>query len=334
MSFELRLEGWRGGGAEEFCSLDRAIEQDASGALGRAVKKLRDSGLQVQGRSGERLHLTVQGPVERTGVREVHDLIRGELEVLGLKSMTLHSGSEGQARLELKFPRLEARAPAAPKRPQPAHFPVENLKVEVLPGRNVIKWSHSPNSSYIVVTQAVIEVSEGKKGSWRSVAALSPELNTWTHEVNDATLRRYRVVTRAEIDDMSPRVRQLGLTLPPADQRQVSAETGPLRSVPTLTLLPLAKRDEEGRDAFWVRVYRYDPEKKKALPPREFRLKVGEPIGGSRTINGLTLDYRTGAVLVAIMRSGGAVVAVVRWGDGRQSTVRSDDPAPTAQFPE
>lgn len=328
LRFTLRLTNWRGGGAEAFCSLDRLLEADPQGALARGVERIRAQGLQVQGRCGRELHLTIRGKTPRVGMAAV---ARGELAELGLRKISTHDDAPSGTRVELTLAPLPI--PAATQSPQEhsaRHFPAEEVKAKAALGENVITWKLSPRNDYVIVTQIVVEVKIG--ASWRPIATLPPRAVACTHRVEDAKPRRYRVVTRATHDDMSPRVRKFGLTLPADQERKVSAPTAAVQSVPPLTLLPLT-RPKAGPDALWFRVYRYDRASRVALPPREFRVEVGGAIGGKLEVQGQALDYRSGAVLLSWIRKGDLVSAVLSWPDGTQTVVRSDDPDPAALFP-
>jgi len=102
LAFRIRFDAWKGKGAEAFYSLDRLVELDTSGALRRLVDKLRAAGLEVQGRSGDRLHLTIQGTAELIRAVSTGDLAQAERVTLGLRVATTHEHSPSLTRLELK----------------------------------------------------------------------------------------------------------------------------------------------------------------------------------------------------------------------------------------
>ena len=301
------------------------IEEDSSGTLGRVVERWRASGLQVQGRSGRELHVTIRGPRPKIAAFQSSQLTRSDdLEV---KRVTTHRDGESRGRVELILRVKKQSTPLGIE-----HHPVQGVKAVAQPGRNVITWSRSPRNRYVHLSEVVVEVAEGKSETWRPLATLPPVAISCIHQVEDGKVRRYRVVTLATEDAESPRVRRGALQLAPAERRKVSAVADPVRSVPTVVLLPRFNKWNPAGEA-WIRVYRYHRATETALPPWEFSVKVGQPIGALIEIDGKILDYRTGATLLMVGESQGVKTAVVAWSDGRHEKIRGDDPDPAAHFP-
>lgn len=236
LEFQLWLEGWSGGGAETFLSLDRLVERDPKGPLASLVMQLESTGLQVQGRSGDQLHLTLSGAALQINAVATGYFGQEELQALGLLAMTTHRISPGKSRLELKFPTPDLPRDARPKKqlgPALVLLPIQEITAKARPGQNVISWSYSSRNRGVVVTSVEVQESLGRE--WRAIAVLQGGATRYTHRVNDAQERRYRVVAQVRADDKDPRVQELlqktGERVP-KNMRCESDPTDPVKSTP------------------------------------------------------------------------------------------------------
>lgn len=339
MRFEICLEGWKGLGAERFQSLDRLIAADPSGVLALAVKSLESVNFEVRGRSGKDLHVSIYGAHEVLVELKREGLEDLGFNKIGLRSALLLPARNGGGRLELTL-----TAPALKERSlRIEHHPVERPKVSAEPGANRIQWAYSPRSCRIVVTEVVVEVAVGQSKDWSRIATLPVTATACMHEVVDRRARRYRVATRAKVDEDDPRLRGRGFTLNREHRQQVSPPSEPVTSLPALCLIPLNVGQAQGQPGWaWIRIHKFDQASRIAMPDKAFRVKVGGEIGGLLKSNGRTRDYRTGATLVRVRtdfvphKGGGETavgVATIRWANGKEIEVRSTDSPPLYPAP-
>ncbi|MBL4849309.1 MAG: OmpH family outer membrane protein [Planctomycetes bacterium] len=344
LGFTLTLTKWRGAGARTFGSLDQAIKHDATGTLGPFVSKLRAKGFTVRGRIASELFLLIRGDVDKLRTLRRSVGTEGRLSRLNLRSVVLErGGADGVGRLELTFSGFSLEGEGAsrtkPKR-RAIHVPITDLEVEGRLGRIAIRWTIPARNEFVVITGLVVERSEGESGSWQLITTLPPQATGCTHEVNTPDKSfRYRVVTVAEIDRGSPRVRMLKLELPAGSRRATSVASPLVKSLPFVYLIPLAVgQGNNGKDWAFVQIHKYDPTTDAFLPARAFRVEAGNEIGAELKVGHTTLDYRTGAVVVSSRseqikgKLGQSVeigITKVRWSDGREVEVRSDATPPS-----